>query len=210
MNITKEQMLDALSDAVTGRMMSREMADAIAALIESGVPAVEYKLRPEVGAFAALMEAELRKHDDRPGWKKEDVQWLFGRLKDESVELITAIAKHEPEAIAKEAADVANFAMMIADVATFATMIAGVSGRLKSGVPAEGKALDILILDDEHAIDLSAPSPVLLPKKVEEAMERVKVWYYHYNPEKLLGRLGGYAKQDADALAVIKAALKEK
>ena len=46
-----------------------------------------------------------------------------------------------------------------------------------------------------------------LPAEVEEAMERVEVWYRHYDLEKLVGQMGGYAKQDAAALAVIRAAL---
>jgi len=77
--------------------------------------AVEYKLRPEVAAFAMLMEAELRKHDDRPGWKHCNLDWLLGRLREETGELSDAVfirGQHTAE----EAADVANFAMMIADV----------------------------------------------------------------------------------------------
>lgn len=74
-----------------------------------------YRLRPEVGAFADLMEGELRKHDNRPGWKECDPEWLMARLKEEAAELARAILSHE-ESIPAEAADVANFAMMIADV----------------------------------------------------------------------------------------------
>ena len=66
---------------------------------------------------------------------------------------------------------------------------------------------------DEHAFT-PAPSPAPTIKQdlrvgpsVEEAMERVEVWYRHYDLEKLVGQMGGYAKQDAAALAVIRAAL---
>jgi len=31
------------------------------------------RLRPEVRAFALLMEGQLAKHDYRPGWKHEDI-----------------------------------------------------------------------------------------------------------------------------------------
>lgn len=74
-----------------------------------------YQLRPEVKAFAALMEGELRKHGHRLGWKECDPEWLMVRLKEEAAELAQAILTHE-ESIPAEAADVANFAMMIADV----------------------------------------------------------------------------------------------
>lgn len=87
--------------------------------------------RPEVVAFADLMEAKLRENDHKGGWKTEDAEDLFGRLGAECVELSEAIglwriqddwrsaALHLPACrknVAREAADVANFAMMIADV----------------------------------------------------------------------------------------------
>ena len=78
--------------------------------------AVEYKLRPEVAAFAMLMEAELRKHDDRPGWKQSSPNWLMERLQEELKELSVALDYKGPCGVGQEAADVANFAMMIADV----------------------------------------------------------------------------------------------
>jgi hypothetical protein len=133
MTVKKEQMLEWLYQAIAMRrredglrvvcdgQWNADMRSAIRSLIESSgekasVPAVEYKLRPEVAAFAMLMEAELRKHDDRPGWKKENVQWLYSRLIDELQELFVAIPTQVAGTIGKEAADVANFAMMIADV----------------------------------------------------------------------------------------------
>ena len=74
-------------------------------------------LRPEVLAFAYLMERELRKHDDRPGWKDCRPDWLMGRLMEEVDELDTAIVgRFGPWSVASEAADVGNFAMMVADV----------------------------------------------------------------------------------------------
>jgi NTP pyrophosphatase (non-canonical NTP hydrolase) len=73
--------------------------------------------RAEVAAFAGLMEDRLRRHDDRRGargWRVESRHFLFGRLREEVEELRGAVV---PDAIAEEAADVANYAMMIADVA---------------------------------------------------------------------------------------------
>lgn len=91
-------------------------------------------LRPEVLAFARLMEENLRKHDgDRgpQGWKGDDPFDLVRRIvsgedadEGELVELECALREwchrsaDQGKAlnVAKEAADVANFCMMIADV----------------------------------------------------------------------------------------------
>lgn len=85
--------------------------------------------RPEVRAFADLMEQTLRKNDHKGTWKGEARLWLLSRLREEVQELEEAIsyaqsydtsdrgARINPwGAVGREAADVANFAMMIADV----------------------------------------------------------------------------------------------
>lgn len=75
--------------------------------------------RPEVRAFADLMEAQLRKNDHKPGWKNDRPHSLLKRLYDEAAELGHAMPyddDFEAEVVGLEAADVANFAMMIADV----------------------------------------------------------------------------------------------
>ncbi|MEL6323782.1 MAG: hypothetical protein AAFQ84_06090 [Pseudomonadota bacterium] len=82
--------------------------------------------RPEVRAFADLMEAQLKANDHKPGWKNDDPDALWKRLQQEATELYAGLAKWtdgiqsgliaDPETIGNEAADVANFAMMIADV----------------------------------------------------------------------------------------------
>ena len=79
-------------------------------------------MRTEVRLFAELMEKELQAHDDRPGWDDEELSWLFKRLGEEVDELFEAIQEDsqvgillDPVLVGKEAADVANFAMMIAD-----------------------------------------------------------------------------------------------
>jgi len=70
-----------------------------------------------VNWFAEQMKSALNKHLDRPGWKKEGVFWLLGRLNEEIAELFKAIEFKETKVkVIKECADVANFAMMIADV----------------------------------------------------------------------------------------------
>ena len=75
---------------------------------------------PVVQAFAARMEMKLsmnRHKGDRAGWINDDVLELFDRLKEECDELLHAMGtgSGKIEDIANEAADVANFAMMIAD-----------------------------------------------------------------------------------------------
>lgn len=85
-------------------------------------------MRPEVQRFAEIMEAKLVANDHKPGWKGDSAIALLNRLWEESNELGEAIAARpygiandllnasERAHIAAEAADVANFAMMIADV----------------------------------------------------------------------------------------------
>lgn len=73
---------------------------------------------PIVLAFAKRMEAKLAKNrhkGDREGWLKDHPQALWSRIDDEHLELYEAIGGNDPEAVWKEAADVANFAMMVAD-----------------------------------------------------------------------------------------------
>lgn len=72
--------------------------------------------RPEVEAFADAMEAKLRANDHKRGWRECNLQYLSMRLTQEREELRQAIERDAtPQEILDEAADVANFAMMIAD-----------------------------------------------------------------------------------------------
>lgn len=71
-------------------------------------------MRTEVRAFAEMMEAKLAMHDDDwPGWKHETKAYLFNRLQEEVDEPLRAMTLGRD--VGQEAADVANFAMMIAD-----------------------------------------------------------------------------------------------
>lgn len=75
-----------------------------------------HAVRLEVLRFALLMEATLRANDRKGGWKSCTPSWLLRRLKAEVGELHRASVKRLPQAdVEREAADVANFAMMIAD-----------------------------------------------------------------------------------------------
>jgi len=74
-----------------------------------------------VFAFACAMEYKLsknRKKGDAAGWRKSGAAALQDRLDDEVEELNAALwdaVKPDKGAVLLEAADVANFAMMIAD-----------------------------------------------------------------------------------------------
>lgn len=84
-------------------------------------------LRPEVQAFATLMELQLQANDHKGGWTHDTAADLLTRLYEEAAELRAAVTAHalarpnEQEAamvrVGEEAADVGNFAMMVADVA---------------------------------------------------------------------------------------------
>ena len=86
------------------------------ALIEAGD---EIELRPAVRWFAEQMEAALRKNDHKGGWTSMTYSRLMSRVDDETRELFLALDRMKTmngdEDVIKEAADVANFAMMIAD-----------------------------------------------------------------------------------------------
>ena len=84
------------------------------------------KLRPEVQRFAELMERVLRENDHKGGWEDESEDYLIERLEGEAHELRRALCLRCQTCLARnmddpdssevlhEAADVANFAMMIA------------------------------------------------------------------------------------------------
>ena len=82
-------------------------------------------VRKCVAEFAEAMEEKLSANDHKGGWDRSSVTYLLERLRQEVDELDLAASKtcshcgvaHEPNTkrIIDEAADVANFAMMIAD-----------------------------------------------------------------------------------------------
>lgn len=94
--------------------ISKELEAALAAARAEG-RAEGLRVRPAVRDFALEMERKLARHDNRPGWEHEEGRWLLSRLMDEAVELSDALRKGDIATIVDEAADVANFAMMIAD-----------------------------------------------------------------------------------------------
>jgi hydrogenase maturation factor len=71
-------------------------------------------IRKEINEFAQEMELKLAIHDEDRGesWKQCSMQFFVDRMKEEIQELETAIQTGRMVLIQKEAADVANFAMM--------------------------------------------------------------------------------------------------
>jgi len=72
------------------------------------------RVRNEINEFAEQMELGLAIYDnDRDeSWKQCSMQFFIDRMKQEVQELETAIETGQMNLIQKEAADVANFAMM--------------------------------------------------------------------------------------------------
>lgn len=90
----------------------------------------QLQLRPEVQRFAEAMERQLQANDHKGGWSDEELPWLFERLKQETDELLAVVKsadivlrhgnlddyrRFDFSELHREAADVANFAMMIAN-----------------------------------------------------------------------------------------------
>lgn len=94
-----------------------EALTALSTIEGSGEPV---SFRPSVRWFAEQMELALQRNDRKGGWSNCSDDFLWQRLGSEREELRYAMFPDDPSAVDKEqvvaeAADVANFAMMIAD-----------------------------------------------------------------------------------------------
>ena len=69
--------------------------------------------RREVKVFADMMEYKLKKNDHKGNFENTDVDFLLKRLKEEVVELETAIKNESYFEVMLEAADVANFSCIL-------------------------------------------------------------------------------------------------
>ena len=72
-------------------------------------------VRESVWWFAQQMELKLLENEHKGHWARDSLLGLLQRLHEESCELLAAIRHENIENVIREAADVANFAMMIAD-----------------------------------------------------------------------------------------------
>ena len=77
---------------------------------------VKVSLKSVVRWFSEIMLGKLQVNKCKGmTWRNESAENLFKRMVEEGGELYDEIKKRDKEAIIKECADVANFAMMIAD-----------------------------------------------------------------------------------------------
>jgi hypothetical protein len=101
----------------------------MADLTDAEAAALWRSLREPVRLFALAMEAKLKKNDHKDGWDNCTTGSLLRRMGIEVRELSTAVHRFKDveasgsvseavavERVVGEAADVANFAMMVADV----------------------------------------------------------------------------------------------
>lgn len=69
--------------------------------------------------FVVVMKEKLDENiaKGKTGWRSMETEWLFMRLQGEIGEMYAELmaARPDPEKVARECADVANFAMFIAD-----------------------------------------------------------------------------------------------
>lgn len=72
-------------------------------------------MRAQVLWFAEQQEKKLALNDHKGSWELESLGYLLERLEDELRELLRACAHGDYRDVIEEAADVANFAMMVAD-----------------------------------------------------------------------------------------------
>lgn len=78
---------------------------------------VESTMRTEVRVFAQAMEERLEANRHKGHWRDCKRGYLLERMREEISELVNAMEfEHaSPDVVIKEAADVANFCMMLAD-----------------------------------------------------------------------------------------------
>jgi len=83
---------------------------------ETLTEAINIGIDEGIKQFANQMEFKLKRNDYKGGWDECDIHFLLKFLKREVAELEKSISFGNKSDVIKEAADVANFAMMIADI----------------------------------------------------------------------------------------------
>jgi hypothetical protein len=77
---------------------------------------MDHELRPELAAFAKVMESRLKENAHRGDWRTYNFYFLAACLTANLGHMIRAFQADKPESILKSAADTANYAMMISDL----------------------------------------------------------------------------------------------
>lgn len=111
-----------LFNPARGGSAKHHLGEELQALLAEFDPPDRPPLRPPLHKFSIEMEKALRRNDHKDGWESDTFDDLLVRVKEETEELEGAIADvlsqpttERVERLIREAADVANFAMMIAD-----------------------------------------------------------------------------------------------
>ena len=77
---------------------------------------MDQELRPELAAFAKVMESRLKENAHRGDWRSYNFYYLAACLTANLGHMIRAYQAEKLESIPKSAADTANYAMMISDL----------------------------------------------------------------------------------------------
>jgi hypothetical protein len=132
-------------------------------------------VRPVVRQFAYHLEKVLQEHDWKGGWRHVTREVLLKRLEDEVAELDRALhdegAKHDPK---REAADVANFALMIWDLSRAPHQIDGGKKPGKKAVPAPGEVY--VTTEPEYVGPIPQPGFVDYLHTRSEVLARKRGW----------------------------------
>ena len=73
-------------------------------------------IRPELAAFASVMESRLKENANRGDWRILNFYYLVAALTSNVGQLIRSFQVDKPDIVLRSAADTANYAMMIADL----------------------------------------------------------------------------------------------
>ena len=109
-----DEEMETLDSCDTGFVSPEKFEDSVCFIRWVGPAQPPPTVREPVSWFAQQMESKLIKNDHKVGWRHMTYRDLQRRIKDELEELYKAIFGGEGSVIS-EAADVANFCMMIAD-----------------------------------------------------------------------------------------------
>jgi hypothetical protein len=73
-------------------------------------------IRPELAAFAKIMESRLKENENRGDWSAFNFYYLAACLAANLGHMVRSFQADKTDAVLKSAADTANYAMMIADL----------------------------------------------------------------------------------------------
>jgi len=74
------------------------------------------EIRPELAAFAKVMESRLKENANRGDWRAFNFYYLTACLAANLGHMVRGFQTEKTDAVLKSAADTANYAMMIADL----------------------------------------------------------------------------------------------